>query len=181
MQETRIKERWVLKSYVKKKIIKALWVTVIVLIGMIAVKGNSSLKEGIKEMVFEKSIPMIKFRNIYKEYFDGSEQEKKVESVFHEKLNIKKEEKTETGVKLTVREHEQIPNLESGILILIDNEKAIIEQIDGVSAIYNNIDIKNYKVYDYLEKGDILGEASGNEIQISFEKKGEYYDYKKYL
>ena len=41
--------------------------------------------------------------------------------------------------------------------------------------------LKDYKLYDYLEKGDILGESSSNELLLSFEKGGEYYDYKNYL
>ena len=57
----------------------------------------------------------------------------------------------------------------------------MIEQVDGVSAIYENIESKEYKLYDYIEKGEILGEAVEDQIQVSFEKKGKYYDYKNYL
>lgn len=181
MQEKRIQERLVLKPYIKKQLLKGLWVILFLLVGMILTKGNENLKEQVKEKIFETSLPMMKLRNVYENYFQEVPTTKKEEAVFLEKLKVTKEEKTDTGVKLTVGEHELIPNLESGILVLIDNGKVIIEQVDGVSAIYNNIDIKDYKLYDYLEKGEILGESLEKEILISFEKEGKYYDYQKYL
>ncbi len=180
MQQKEIKERLVLKPYIKKKIKECLWVIIFFLIGMILVKEHPTMKNTLKENIYEKSIPMTEARKIYQKYISTKE-EKKEESVFEEKLQVKKQEQTETGVKLTVLKKETIPNLESGIIVLIEPKKIMIEQVDGVSAIYENIESKEYKLYDYIEKGEILGEAVEDQIQVSFEKKGKYYDYKNYL
>ena len=57
----------------------------------------------------------------------------------------------------------------------------IVEQVDGVDTYYINVNISNYKLYDYVEKGQVLGEVKSNELYLRFEKNGEQLDYKKYI
>ena len=159
-----MKERLILKKSVKK----FLYTIILLLITLISIKEN----------VYENSISVIPIRNIYDKYFAFNNT---TEPVVKEIINRKKEEKTDNGVKLKVDNNSPIINLESGIIVLIDSNKMIIEQVDGVTAIYENIINHNYKMYDYIEKGEIIGEASSNEVFISFKKEGKYYDYQKYL
>lgn len=180
MQEKRIKEKLVLKPVIKKKLIKCLWIILLLLTTMILIKKDNSLKVLLKENILEKSIPMVEARTIYDKYFNTITTNKEV-AVFQEKIKWKKEVPTKTGVKLTVSSKSPIPILESGILVLVEDNKMIIEQVDGVTAIYEDLQGKDYKLYDYIEKGEILGETKDKEVQISFQKEGEYYDYKKYL
>ncbi|MBR3210436.1 MAG: hypothetical protein IKF71_00665 [Bacilli bacterium] len=168
------------KLVLKKSVKKLLWTIIFILVGMIITKQNPELKAKIEEAIYKKSIPMMNLKNKYNKFFSWKKEEE-VQSVAAEKIQSKKEEKTDTGVKLTVKSQQPIPMLESGIIILMDNHTIIVEQIDGVTATYQNIEIKNYKLYDYLEKGEYLGEASSEEIFISFSKEGSYYDYKNYL
>ena len=147
---------------------------------LILTKNNSQLKDKIENLVYEQSLPVMELRKQYDIFFSWNKI-KSVVPVSKEVISAKNEEKTDTGVKLTVEKNQAIQNLESGIVIMIDQDKVIIEQIDGVTAIYNNIDCKNLKIYDYLEKGEIIGEAKKEEIMISFMKEGAYYDYKNYL
>ena len=172
----RMQEKYVLKKSVKK----VLYSIIILLVGMIITKNNPELKETIKEKLFEKSLPMTEARNIYEKYFSMKKKEKET-PVWNEKIPVQKEEKTEKGVKLVVLDNTPIPNLESGIISYVDQNKIIMEQVDGVVATYSNVETKDYKLYDYLEKGEILGTSSSKEVIISFTKEGEYYDYKKYL
>ena len=46
---------------------------------------------------------------------------------------------------------------------------------------YSNIKNNKYKLYDYIEKGELLGEVNGDNLYISFQKNGEYLDYKNYI
>ena len=170
-----MKERWVLKKTVKR----FLWATLVFLIVLILTKNNQSLKNKINEFVYEKNLPMTVLRKKYDSFF--SWKNKEVIPVSKEIILKKGEEQTDSGVKLMVEKHQTIPNLESGMVILVEQEKVIIEQIDGVTATYSNINCQNLKIYDYLEKGEIIGEASKEEVFISFTKEGVYYDYKNYL
>ena len=46
---------------------------------------------------------------------------------------------------------------------------------------YGNIEIKNLKLYYYIEKGNIVGEAINSEIYLVAQKNGKYLDYKEYI
>ena len=105
--------------------------------------------------------------------------------VFSEKLSYKKSSNYNNGVKLIVDNNYLVPILESGIIVysgIKDNMQTIIvEQVDGVDTYYINVNISNYKLYDYVEKGQVLGEVKSNELYLKFEKNGEQLDYKKYI
>ena len=171
-----MKERLVLKKNVKK----FLWIMIIILIGLISIKKHPEYKTTIIKNIYEKSYSMIEPRLLYKKYFTWMSKEN-TKRVNTELLKIESQEKTNEGVLLTVKEKTPIPTLESGVIVYTDDNKTIIEQIDGVVATYQNIVLNQYKLYDYLEKGEILGEPKSNTIILSFVKSGDYYDYKNYL
>ena len=52
----------------------------------------------------------------------------------------------------------------------------IIQQIDGIDVWYGNISNTSIKLYDYVEKGNLLGECS-NELYLVFKKDGNRLDY----
>ena len=79
-----------------------------------------------------------------------------------------------------------VPAIESGIVVFIGEKEKIgntiiIEQVNGIDTFYSNININNLKLYDYVEKGELLGEVKNNELFLSFQKNGKYLDYKKYV
>ena len=82
---------------------------------------------------------------------------------------------------LSVDSNYMVPVIESGIIIYLENKKVIISQVNGINTEYSNINASNYKLYDYVEKGKLLGEVDGNKLYLSFEKEGKYLDYKKYI
>ena len=57
----------------------------------------------------------------------------------------------------------------------------VVEQTDGIEVFYSNIKLNNIKLYDYLEKGELLGEVNDNTLYLVFEKEGKYLDYKEYI
>ena len=187
--ERKIEEKLVLKRQVKIFLSKVLCAIIIFLIGLILVKQNIKVKEFIEEEVYTKSFKFTKARNIYDKYFGKvlslDKVVKEESSVFSEKLSYKDSKEYKNGVKLTVDEHYLVPVLESGIIVYVgekDNLKTIIvEQVDGVDTYYSNVNTNNYKLYDYIEKGQVLGETASTELYLSFEKSGEKLDYKKYI
>ena len=46
---------------------------------------------------------------------------------------------------------------------------------------YANINAMNLKLYDYIEKGTLLGETKDNKLYLVFSKNGEYLNYKDYI
>lgn len=185
-----VKEKLVLKKSIRNTLNRFLITIIIFLVGMILVKQNPKLKEVLKENIYEKSFKFTKSKKFYEKYFGNILSLDKVikeeQPVFSEKLSFEKSEDYEKGVKLKVSKNYMVPTLESGIVVFIgEKEKygntVIIEQVDGVDTYYANIKTNNIKLYDYIEKGELLGETNGTNLYLVFQKNGEYLDYKKYI
>ena len=110
----------------------------------------------------------------------------KTEPVFNEKLTYLDSEDYKEGVKLTVSNNYLVPVIESGIVVFMGNKDnygnvIIVQQVNGIDLWYVGIENSNIKIYDYIEKGSLLGEATSNEIYLYYQEGGEFLDYKKYL
>lgn len=174
-----IKEKLVLRKEIKKLIRKALYTVIIFLIGMIIIKQNPSYKEVINNTIYKDNPNYIKLRKKYSKYF--SNKKKSTKSVFTEQLKYENKEDIKDGVKLQVSNNYLVPILESGIIIYLEKNKVIISQVNGINVEYENVKVNNYKLYDYIEKGKLLGETINNSLSLKFEKDGKYLDYKKYI
>lgn len=185
-----VKEKLVLKHKVKIVLSKFLVTIIIFLIALICIKKDISLKDIIKENIYEKSIKFSNNQKLYNDFFGeylSIERSKdKTKAVFNEKINYSKEEKYGNGVKLTVEDNYLVPVLESGVIVYIGQKEqlgntVIVEQTDGIETIYSNVNYLNYKLYDYVEKGELIGEVFNKELILQFQKNGEYLDYKKLI
>ena len=56
----------------------------------------------------------------------------------------------------------------------------IIEDLDGVYNWYGNIDNTSLKLYDYVDKGTLVGEVN-NTLYLVFSKGDKYLNYEEYL
>lgn len=184
------KKKLILKPEVKRFFNKILLTILIFLVGMILVKQNSNYKNLIIENVYEKNFKFTKIKSIYKKYFGNllsiDDLVKEEEAVFSEKLSYTKDSVYKDGVKLSVSDHYMVPVLEDGIVIFMGEKEGygntvIVEQIDGIDVYYSNIDASNIKLYDYVEKGKVLGEVKDNKLYLVFQKDGKFLDYKDYL
>ena len=57
----------------------------------------------------------------------------------------------------------------------------IIEQVNGIDVFYSNIEPININIYDYIEKGELLGQVKTNKLYLLFQKDGQNIDYKDYV
>lgn len=185
-----IKKRLVLKKSVRNFFTRVLITVIIFLVGMILVKNNTEIKNVILEQIYNKNFKFTKAKNFYEKYFGdilSSEQFTNDEqAVFQEKLTYKKANTYLDGVALTVDNNYMVPVLETGIVIFMGEKEGygntvVIEQIDGVDVSYSNISTDGIQLYDYVEKGSLLGEVNNKKLYLVFQQDGEYLDYKRFV
>lgn len=189
MERKTVKKKLILKKSVKIFLSKIMITIIIFLSAMILVRENKGFKNLIVENVYEKSFKFTKIKNFYQKYFGNilsiDKLVKEEQSVFNEKLTYNKKNAYKDGVVLSVSKNYMVPVLESGIVIFMGEKEGygntvIIEQVNGVDVFYGNISANNIKMYDYIEKGQLLGEADGK-LYLVFQKNGEYLNYKEYI
>ena len=186
----KVTKKLVLKKEIKLFISKCLMSIILVLVALISIKEKPVLKNKIIKYVYEDNINFVKAKNIYDKYFGKILSVDKIvpldEKVFNEKLDYEKANVYKDGVELTVSNNYLIPNLESGIVVFIGDKEGygrtiIIEQINGVDVWYSNVKEKDIKLYDYVEKGRLIGEVVNNKLYMVFQKEGKYLNYKEYI
>lgn len=173
-----------------KLITKVLICLIIFVSIMIIVKLNPSLKDSIRKSVYEDQFSFAYINNLYKKYFGNILPFENIapieETVFSEKLEYSEASLYKDGVSLTVDNNYLIPVLESGIIVFIGEKEnygntVIVQQINGIDVWYGNVKNSDINIYDYIEKGTLLGEVIDNKLYLVFQKEGKYLDYKEYL
>lgn len=179
----------------KKKIyhycVKICITVIITLSLLIALKSNQEFETLFYQKVYEDNIPFSKINDVYKKYFGTSIPfsgviSNETQSVFKEDLKYLKKEQYEEGVKLTVENNYLVPILDSGMVVFVGEKEnygltAIIQQIDGVDVWYSNLGSVNVKLYDYVEKGSLLGEVKEDTLILIFKKDGKVLNYESEL
>ena len=185
-----VKKKLVLKKGIRSFINRLLIVTIIFLSCLILIKSNNSFKNILIKYVYEDSFKFTKLKAIYEKYFGKILSIDKVapkeEAVFNEKLEYSKANVYNDGAVLTVSDNYMVPTLESGIVVFIGEKEGygstvIIEQVDGIDVWYSNVKANNIKMYDYIEKGSLIGEVKGKKLYMVFQKDGAFLEYKKYI
>ena len=170
-----------IKSKIKKKnkktnknrsslygfISKLLITIILTLITLILLKSNNKLKTFFYNKVYDNNISFATINKWYENHFGSSIPfkelvEKDTKAVFNNKLEYSKKEKYLDGVKLSVDKNYLVPILESGMVVYIGKKEeygntVIVQQVNGVDVWYGNINNPNVKLYDYVEKGKLLG------------------------
>lgn len=167
-----------------KYLIKLCSVTLITLVVLILVKQNNNIKNIIYDNVYDKNISFAYINSLYKKYFgnnDFLDNKINLKPVFNEKLVYSNKDKYLDGLKLSVDEDYLIPSLESGLVVFTGTKEGygnvvIIEQVDGVDVWYGNLTNINVKLYDYIEKGSLIGNCD-KELYLVFKHNGEILDY----
>lgn len=163
---------------------------VIVLSLLVFLKYDKNNKQIIYKYLYENNISLAGVNAWYKKHFGDITPfqdlvKDNTKLVFNDNLVYKDASIYKNGVKLNVGENYLIPVIESGIVVFIGNKDdygktVIIEQTDGVSVWYGNVDNINVSLYDYVSKGEFLAEAN-NSFYMVFQKDGKYIKYEDYL
>lgn len=178
------------KNNLFKNIVLRVLITIIVtLILLIGFKMNNNFKKTFYHYVYEENFPFSVVKNFLQEKFGTSLTFDKMvtdEEVFNEKLSYKDKSLYHDGVKLTVSSEYMIPSLESGIVVYIGEKEnykqvVIVQQMNGVDVWYGNIKQANVKLYDYVEKGSLIGQVDNKTLYLVFQKEGKFVDYQSYL
>lgn len=164
-----------LRNYLTKTLISA----IIVFSVLILVNFSPNLKTIINDNLFKTNVNFAKINNFYKKYITGIFN-KKEQIVFEETNNLKYED-YQDGVKI-INNNENINLIESGIVIFIGEKEnygntVIIQQSNGIDAWYGNVVDVKVKLYDFVEKGSILG-SKNDYYYMQFQKEGKTLDYK---
>ena len=198
MEEYKLAEKYLKKKKNKNRepkrevlrFVNKLLLSSLILVVCLGLSKNNNFKTFIKEKVFNKNISFAKINEVYNKYFGKvypiEIKEPTVQEVFSEKLTYLNKENYKEGVKLTVSNNYIVPVLDSGIVVFSGNKDnygntTIIQQVNGIDVWYVGINTNGLKLYDYVEKGSILGEAKTDTIYIYYQKDGKFIDYKEYL
>lgn len=178
-------------SYLSRFVNKILVCSILFVLLLIVTKAKPEYKDTIYTKVFENNFSFAKINNLYKKYlgnilpFDKIVPDDEV-MVFNEKLTYKSVSLYKDGAKLSVNKSYLVPTIQSGIIVFIGEKEnygktIIVQQVDGIDVWYGNVEIGSMKLYDYIEKGSLLGSSISEEIYIVFQKEGKFLNYKEYL
>lgn len=178
------------KVFFYKFFIRLFACIIIILIGLIFVKNNDSLSERIYKYLNKYDINLASVNDWYQKHFGDITPfqnlvKGKTKLVFSENLVYDKVSQYKNGVKLSVCDNYLVPIVESGIVVFSGNKDSygntvIIKQVDGVDVWYGNVKNLNVNLYDYVSRGEFLGEAN-KYLYMVFQKDGKYLSYKDYL
>jgi len=160
-------------------------VTLVVLIG---IKQSSAFKDNFYRVVYENNFSFAQVNSVYQNYFGVAFPFRNLldaKPVFHEKLVYSQEEEYLEGVKLSVGDEYLVPVLKSGLVVFIGEKEGygnvvVVEQVDGVTLWYGNLDNVNVKLYDYIDSGTLLGNVK-NHLYLVYKKDGKRLNYEEYL
>ena len=170
---------------------KILFTAVLVVITLITLKSNEKIRLEFYKKVYDQNISFITINKLYQKYFGSPLPfqnwfKDKTQTVFNEKLKYQEISLYKDGAKLIVDTSYLVPTLETGMVVFMGEKEdygntIIVEQTDGVCTWYGNIKNTSLKLYDYIEKGSLIGEVNTNELYLVFKKEGKNISYVDYL
>jgi len=178
------------KNKLRGLINKLLVVIVLFLINLIAMKSNQTYKDFIYEKIYDNNFSFTKIKNFYNKYLGGVEVldgiVNNTKPVFNETLTYNNESLYYDGVKLEVSSSYLVPTIKDGLVVFIGEKEnygdvIIVQGIDGVDIWYGNMANTSVKLYDYVEKGSLLGEVKDNNLYLVFSKEDKFLNYQEYL
>ncbi len=160
---------------------------VLTLIILIIMKSSSEFKNYFYKKVYDSNFSFTYLNNLYNKYIGNIDilDNVNTDTVFNEELTYDSKESYIDGVKLSVNTNYLVPIEESGIVVFIGEKEnygnvVIIQRIDGIDEWYGNIENANVKLYEYVTKGSLLGEAN-KELYLVYKKDGNVLNYEDYL
>lgn len=167
-----------LVSYLTKTLICAIFVFVV----LILVNVSDNIKVFIKDKVLTTNLNFATINSFYNKYFTNIF--KSNELPVNNEIVEESYEEYGDGVKV-INESGNVFLRNSGIVIYIGEKEEygktiIIQQSDGLDAWYGGLTNVDVKLYDYIDKGTILG-GKEEHYYLLFQKEGEFLDYEEII
>ena len=182
-----------LKSKDEKKIKLNMFVTktllsiIVVLAVLITSNYNSKFNLLMKEKVINSNWKFSYFNNKISSLFGKSVLAipKETQSVFYEQEKTPLIKVIDDKSKLIYDTNTNINAIQSGIVVFAGEKEGlgytiIIQGIDECDIWYSNLINSNVKLYDYVEKGKIIGEVN-NYLLIDIIKNKKHLNYEEYI
>lgn len=175
-------------NYRNSIIRRTLLTATLVLIMLIICNLSTKAKKVLNKYIFETNYNFAKINSIYKKYFLDLTNKTKENILPTNKTSVLEYYSAKdslNGVELTVDKDYNVKLLESGLVVFVGQKEpygsvVVIQQSNGIDVIYGGITSKDIKVYDYIEKGTIIGTCN-EKLYLEFQKEGESLDYKPYI
>ena len=166
---------------------KILLSIIFVLSSVIFMKLDEDNKIWFKKNVLESNLEFMKVNEWYHHTFGEilpSVVDEKSSMVISE-ARMGERENYLDGYKIKTLKNTPVKTITSGLLVYMGEKEGykntfIIQGVDGVDIWYGNIENTNFKLYDYIEEGQILGESIEEEYYLVFEKDGKMISYEEY-
>ena len=166
-------------------LITRLLISLIIFLGIISLSNvNNKFRKAFNKEVLTKNISFSKVKKVYNKYLGDiiPLKETNEEMVFNEEITFNKKEKINNHYKLTVSNNYIVPIINSGLVVYVGEKKklgntVIIQGIDNIDYWYSNVTNLNVKLYDYVSKGSILGNAKNKTLYLTFIKDGKTKEY----
>lgn len=179
-----------LKSLFFKTFIKSLVVVILFLGSLIYIKQSDSNKEKFKNIVYNNNLSFAKIYSAYKKYLGDIVPFKNTfkdstKIVSGDAISYSQITKDENGFLLSVSKDYIVNSIYAGIVIKTENSDKYkniitIQDKNGLNISYGNLNEVSVKIYDYVEKGELLGNCD-DKLYLIFEKDGKYLSYEEYL
>jgi len=178
------------KSKLKSFINKILVLVVLFLINLIAMKSDTTYKDFVYDKIYNNNFSFAKIKNFYNKYLGGVEALDGIVNnttpVFNESLVYNNKSIYHDGVKLEVTSSYLVPVLQDGLVVFVGEKEnygdvIIVQGLDGVDIWYGNMANTSVKLYDYVEKGTLLGEVYENTLYLVYSKDDKFLNYEEYL
>lgn len=175
------------KNYVNSLIARSLCALILFFICIILLNTNKITSEFIRENILTENISYTKIGNVYNKFFGNILPFEKIlkdeaVSVFKENLSYEKIDQYKDGFALSVAKNYTVPIVETGVVVFIGEKDdlgktVIIQGIDEIDYWYSNLSEVSLSLYDFVNKGNILGSVDGNKLYMTFKKDGEFLDF----
>ncbi len=167
---------------------KTLTAVLLGLVFLIVMEYIPKFKDYMQNNVLEKNISFAFLDKLYNKYFGKvlPSVDNNIQEVFNEKLVYTDIDKYYDGYKLKVSNNYLVPSLRNGVVVFIgekDNygKVIVVESSEGETITYGNIENTSIKLYDYVAKGEFLGEVKSDTLYLIVLKNGEYQEIETYI
>ena len=173
---------------ISREFSKILLSIIFVLLSVIFMKLGDGNKAWFKSHVMESNLAFMKINEWYHhtlgEFLPSFQEDSS--ALVSEEVNLGEKEKYLDGYRINVLKNSPIKAISSGLLVYMGEKQGyqntyIMQGVDGVDIWYGNINNTNFKLYDYIEEGQILGESMDNYYNLVFIKDGKPISYEDYF